>query len=146
MPAANAQQSAPYVLQAPGGVVPDVALDDMVRREDRAGDGGRRLCCRVCRRPVTDTASRMAVAGAHRHTFTNPAGVVYEIGCFAGAPGCVAAGPLTADYSWFAGYRWCFALCADCGAHLGWRYKAGEGGFYGLILANLVEESHERGA
>lgn len=137
--------AAQWLLRTAGDRAPAGALADLVKDEARPGDGGRRLCCRVCGLPVTDTASRVSVAGSHRHVFTNPAGVVYEIGCFAAAPGCAGAGTPTADFTWFPGYRWSFALCADCGTHLGWRYAAGAGGFYGLILDRLVEESTEGG-
>lgn len=78
----------------------------------------------------------MAVDGRHQHLFFNPAGIAFEIRCFAAAPGTICHGAPSAEFTWFAGYRWRIALCAHCHAHLGWRFT-GEGLFYGLIASQL---------
>jgi hypothetical protein len=97
------------------------------------------LCCALCHAPVTSESRRISVAGDHCHVLANPYGMVFEIGCFAAAPGCTGSGPLTTDFSWFAGTAWQTALCARCRQHLGWRYTVATGGhFYGLILNRLV--------
>ena len=75
--------------------------------------------------------------GAHAHCFVNPHGQVFEIGCFARAPGCRALGPATTDWTWFPGWAWQVALCAACGRHLGWCYRRQGGRFFGLILDRL---------
>lgn len=83
--------------------------------------------------------------GAHVHLFTNPAGFVYEIGCFASAPGCSHVGSIEDAFSWFPGWSWQIATCAACGVHLGWRYcssgSSGSSGaqFHGVIVAALRE-------
>lgn len=104
------------------------------RDADRAR--GRRLLCAACGRPITEEGAAAQYGGAHEHLFTNPAGIGFRIGCFHHAPGCTEAGPPTAEYTWFAGYRWRFALCGGCGAHLGWSYR-GPHHFFGLILDRL---------
>ncbi len=86
------------------------------------------------------------MGGCHEHTFTNPGGWVYRIGCFRRAPGCAQAGEFTEAYSWFPGQAWRYALCAGCRTHLGWVYRqaggeASEAEFYGLILDRLVGAS-----
>ncbi|EKO38261.1 MAG: hypothetical protein B193_3037 [Solidesulfovibrio magneticus str. Maddingley MBC34] len=87
---------------------------------------------------ITAPSWRVAVTGSHRHVFANPHGHVFEIGCFAAAPGCAAVGLLTSDFSWFPGTIWQIAVCVACGLHLGWRYVQGDGGaFFGLILDRL---------
>lgn len=102
----------------------------------------RRLLCAQCRTPVTDANARVHRLGRHEHVFANPDGVVFRIGCFADAPGCRMVGAATGRWTWFPGFRWQVALCAACGAHLGWRYSGpGAERFYGLILARLVERS-----
>jgi hypothetical protein len=78
------------------------------------------------------------VGGAHRHSFVNPAGVTFEIGCFREAPGCMVEGEPTTELTWFAGFAWSYALCANCRAHLGWCYEGEGARFFGLILARLV--------
>ncbi|MCU0560156.1 MAG: cereblon family protein [Desulfobacterales bacterium] len=98
------------------------------------------ILCRECLHPVTRDRERISVAGAHRHTFANPHGIVFEIGCFSRAPGCARVGPASAEFSWFPGCTWQVAVCAACLAHLGWGFQSpGGGNFFGLILDRLIE-------
>lgn len=98
------------------------------------------ILCRECLHPITRGPERIRVAGAHRHTFANPHGLVFEIGCFRRAPGCGQAGPVSDEFSWFAGYTWRVALCAACLIHLGWVFRSTGGeSFHGLILERLIE-------
>jgi hypothetical protein len=96
------------------------------------------IVCRVCGFAICHPDDAITVAGAHRHTFANPHGIVFEIGCFGNAPGCARVGAATDDFTWFAGYRWRIALCAGCHEHLGWRFEGAGDSFYGLILDRLV--------
>ena len=97
------------------------------------------LFCKVCGQAITGRDQRIAVNDSHAHTFFNPAGIVFELGCFRNAFGCIVAGDVTAEFTWFAGYLWRFALCSQCRAHLGWFYERGDHSFYGLILTTLTE-------
>ena len=107
-------------------------------RQHRA-DAEAPILCRNCRHPVTHPQERIAMAGSHRHSFANPAGLVFEIGCFRQAPGCRQAGPASPEFTWFPGYHWRIALCRGCQVQLGWRFESPvDGGFSGLILARLV--------
>jgi hypothetical protein len=101
----------------------------------------RHLRCRTCGKSITSSRFGMAVNGRHQHTFPNPLGIVFEIGCFSMASGCTQRGNPTGNFSWFPGFAWCFALCAGCLSHLGWHYSSAESTFYGLIMANLVSRS-----
>ena len=96
------------------------------------------LVCRNCGQAITGEDRRIAVAGSHRHTFFNPAGIVYGLGCFSEANGCVLVGPRSPEFSWFAGCLWRVALCRGCGNHLGWHFQGDGQAFYGLILAELI--------
>ncbi len=99
-----------------------------------------RLCCSACGAAITSAEVRSEQAGRHEHLCANPEGVLFRIGCFAQAPGCVPFGRPTSRWTWFPGYRWQVALCARCGVHLGWRFRDGGGSsFFGLILDLLVE-------
>lgn len=97
------------------------------------------LCCVQCQHHITDHSARLDLAGGHIHVFTNPGGFSYEIALYEYAD-CVMHGPATTEYTWFPGYAWQLALCANCSEHLGWRYhQAGHAAFYGLIRDRLIE-------
>ncbi len=99
------------------------------------------LRCRACGSAITSKDQRIAVNGRHDHVFFNPHGHVFEIGCFARAPGAFSASPPSSEFSWFPGFSWQIAGCAACRAHLGWRFQGERSsGFFGLILDRLIEE------
>lgn len=98
----------------------------------------KRLFCAACRLPVTDQDQRIAMLGAHAHSCVNPHGLTFHIGCFREAPGCDTVGAATTEHSWFPGYAWRIALCANCRAHLGWRFQSQNDYFHGLIVARLT--------
>jgi hypothetical protein len=102
--------------------------------------GGRLLVCAVCRHGIAPASARTARSGRHAHTFANPHGFVFHIGCFATAPGCRAAGGPSADFTWFPGFAWQIAVCRGCGEHLGWLFRSTAEAFCGLILDRLVEQ------
>ena len=82
----------------------------------------------------------MAMQGAHQHTFANPHGVVFEIGCFKNATGCGYAGAATDEFSWFAGYSWRICFCSMCLTHPGWLFTSNAGdGFHAFILDRILE-------
>ena len=98
------------------------------------------ILCRQCRQAITKPAERTAMQGSHRHTFANPHGVVFEIGCFRSAKGCGYAGAASDEFSWFAGYSWRVCFCSMCLTHLGWVFiQKGGDIFHGLILDRLIE-------
>jgi len=97
------------------------------------------LACAGCLQAITTAAARTAVGGAHEHTFANPAGFQFRIGCFAHASGCQADGEPSTYWSWFAGYAWQVERCSACGEHLGWLFRGEGHSFHGLVLDRLVE-------
>jgi hypothetical protein len=123
------------------------ALDEAAERgpavsDEKTPQAEPYILCRNCLHAITRPAERIGVDGLHRHTFANPHGMVFEIGCFQDAPGCAAIGPASEEFTWFAGHRWRVCVCAACLVHLGWRFTpSGGNGFYGLILDRLIEPS-----
>ena len=99
------------------------------------------ILCRVCKNKISSLDEMVSIDGHHRHTFTNPLGIVYEIGCFSAANGCMVLGSPTLEHTWFPGFSWNFALCSQCFSHLGWYYQSAGKSFFGLILKNLLENS-----
>ncbi|MFP4040009.1 MAG: cereblon family protein [Desulfosudaceae bacterium] len=115
---------------APGGRV----------REETEGQAGAApvIMCARCLRVITAPGQRTTVNGAHQHTFANPHGLIFEIGCFRAAPGCAYMGRSTGEFTWFQGYQWKIAVCAECLLHLGWLFTSSASSFHGLILSHLV--------
>ena len=97
-----------------------------------------RLFCAACRHLITHQDERVPIQGGHEHRFTNPHGITYHIGCYREATGCAVVGESTAEFTWFPGYAWRIALCANCQTHLGWRFEAPGDSFHGLILNRLI--------
>jgi hypothetical protein len=102
-------------------------------------DGGLLLCAR-CAHPVTAGGWAREVAGRHDHSFVNPHGYLFRIGCFRLAPGCVPQGEELGEYTWFPGYRWQIAHCGGCDTHLGWGFAGSDDRFHGLVLECLVQQ------
>ncbi len=104
-------------------------------------DEERALVCAACEEPITSASCAIEVAGAHAHVFMNPAGYVFEIGCFSEAYGTAHGGPPSDEWSWFPGHVWTTCVCRRCAAHVGWSFAAKSGGarFWGLILERLRE-------
>jgi hypothetical protein len=105
--------------------------------KDGVGTGEKPLVCAACGHRITDEDYRIEMAGAHEHTFVNPAGFVHHIGCFSVAPGCVHLGLTESAFSWFPGWTWQVAACARCRAHLGWIYRNAGEQFHGLITTAI---------
>lgn len=95
------------------------------------------LRCAACGHRITERAYRTEVAGAHEHTFVNPGGFVFVIGCYAAAPGCGHVGATSSAFSWFPGFTWQVAVCGGCRAHLGWVFRCAGEQFHGLIVSAL---------
>lgn len=96
------------------------------------------LRCATCKYPITQETDRIHINEKHEHVFANPDGYVFHIGCFAKAPGCFVYGEKTSYFTWFPGYTWQMAICAQCVHLLGWAYQSHEHQFYGLIVDKLI--------
>ena len=99
----------------------------------------RRLLCAACANFVTELRARIEVNGSHAHTFVNPAGVIYKIGCFSEAPGTVPRGEPSDHWAWFPDFVWQTLACSACFEHLGWSFRGADSSFVGLILERVVE-------
>ena len=127
---------------------PNTTLDPKLRSllKDDA-ERGNYIYCASCSHVLTTADQRIDVHGSHDHHCTNPHGFQFHVGCFAEALGCDISGDAYAADSWFMGYTWRLAACAECHTHLGWYFGAstpGGGGpdyFYGLILDRIQEET-----
>ena len=115
---------------------PGLAVND---EEESEQEREKVLRCWKCNTEITRERQRISKDGKHLHTFFNPAGIVYEIGCFHHASGCLLQGAVSQEFSWFRGYTWQICVCIACLEHLGWYFSGGSDGFFGLIANRLKE-------
>lgn len=121
----------------PGENLPEKEVDEQAREGEPAK--GEYVLCGQCKQIITYPEERILKMGAFQHTFANPHGIVFEIGCFRFANGCGYTGPATSEFTWFSGYSWRIAVCNQCLTHLGWLFlSAGPDRFHGLILDQLL--------
>ncbi len=122
------EQTAETTTKAPPVEMPD---------EEELPEEDEELNCASCGQGITHSKHRTTVGGKFQHTCVNPAGILFEIGCFKKARGCREIGPESDEFTWFDGYVWQVTICTGCKAHLGWRFWSADDEFYGLILNRL---------
>ena len=119
-----------------GSLLEDQAADE-TKSVDPLAAGG--IYCRQCFKLISRQDQQKEVQGAHQHTFANPNGIIFEIGCFQSAEGCLTSGPSTREFSWFKDFSWQVAVCRGCLLQMGWLFSsAGSEAFYALILDRLL--------
>ncbi len=98
------------------------------------------IFCAHCQSWLASHTESIEMSGAHRHHFTNPAGLSFEIALYRQAA-CQQYGGKSIEHTWFPGYHWQVAICAQCHQHLGWLFqRAHSPAFYGLITDRIVEK------
>ena len=119
----------------PGAVSSILSQND----EEQEKQVQRVLRCKQCDAAIARAEDRISRAEKHLHTFFNPAGIVYEIGCFRQAPGCCVDERRSNEFSWFASYSWQISFCCSCSKHLGWFFSGSDDTFFGLVVERLTE-------
>ena len=115
------------------GTIVQTGTDSESREEEKPV-----IACALCRSYVTEPEFKILMKETHTHVFANPHGLVFEIGCFSSAAGCIPASDASDEFSWFPGFAWQIGICRQCGSHLGWIFNSGDERFFGLILDKLI--------
>lgn len=111
-----------------------------IKTEKKFGlKAGNLILCRNCGNTITTPEHIIAVNEEHIHTFTSPEEIIYHIGCFSSADGCVTYGDPSPKFTWFEGFSWNFSICSKCLIHLGWYYQRGKESFFSLIVDRLMD-------
>ncbi len=100
-------------------------------------NGINNIFCVYCNNLITNIDFQVQVNGSHKHIFANPHGIVFEIGCFKEAVGCLPFQEASQEFSWFSGYSWKIAACSNCLNHNGWLFISNSNSFFGLILEKI---------
>ena len=112
--------------------------------EERDLSEEKNILCGLCGHAVTSVSEIIDINHSHKHTFANPHGIVFEIGCFRSARGGIQIGPESTDWSWFTDFTWRIVICIKCRTHLGWYFSSSEGkDFFGLILDRLISPNKD---
>ncbi|MFK8018719.1 MAG: cereblon family protein [Pseudomonadales bacterium] len=112
--------------------------------EEAHRDPGDQLCCGDCMTAVTTANQKTSFQSTHNFHVTNPDGLEFDLACFSEAWGCGMHGLPSSNHSWFSGFRWQYARCLNCEAHLGWYFEEDLIGadqkqhFFGLIIDKLL--------
>ena len=131
-----------YLLRLPSDKQSVEKLEDFLEDEaiEKEPDWEEKILCRECHQVITSPTERIEVQGSHQHTFANPGGILYQIGCFRQVKGCGYVGPATEEWTWFKGFKWRIAVCSNCFSHLGWIFLSPwNESFHGLILNRLAQ-------
>ena len=118
----------------PRGEIAEVTDEETESEEEEE----RAVLCGECGHEITAHRHKTSVDGGFEHSFVNPAGILYQVGCFEEAPGVGPIGEESDEFTWFEGYTWQVVICRECMAHLGWTYWSGDHQFFGLILPRLT--------
>lgn len=124
---------------------------DNLPREDRSVEheedlavlkSRRLIVCRLCGNALTTEEEAVSIRGNYEHQRKNPYGLYFVFQTFEEALGCTIKGQPTPGDTWFPGFEWEIAVCADCEIHLGWFFSNEGSSFYGLI-SDKIELSEE---
>ena len=91
--------------------------------EDETAFRQQRWVCIACDTFIVSAEALTDICKKPYHTFANPAGEVFSIGCFTTWHNLAAVGSVTKAFTWFPGYGWQVMVCEGCGLHLGWAYS-----------------------
>lgn len=115
-------------------------FESLLSPVDKKSQG--RVVCSVCMAFICRTSDIMEVNGSEVHSCVNPAGIRFTLICFSDSE-CSVRGKPTEEFTWFPGFAWSYALCPECGSHLGWNYTGRESCFFGLIKDMLYFSGYE---
>ena len=116
----------------------DPTLKEIV--DEKSADKGSYIYCAACSGVIAKQADRIEVSGSHDHRFTNPFGIEFHVGCFADALGCSISGERVAADTWFPGFQWRIASCAECHQHMGWYFDRADVYFYGVSMDRIQHD------
>ncbi|MCD4743819.1 MAG: hypothetical protein K8R67_15255 [Desulfobacteraceae bacterium] len=114
----------------------EIDIKEKIDYSDTSNDENNILCL-YCKNLITNHYTQIKINDSHKHVFANPHGIVFEIGCYKEAVGCMVYKGASKEFSWFLSYNWRIAVCNHCSSHLGWLFTSDSNSFFGLIIEKL---------
>ncbi|XP_051209446.1 uncharacterized protein [Lolium perenne] len=105
--------------------------------------------CRYCKSEIAKRSDVVAMSSdGPLGTYVNPHGFVHATITVNNATGLALEGSPSKVHSWFPGYAWTIASCAECGSNIGWLFSTTKKhlqpkSFWGIRssqIADIVEE------
>nr|XP_024396736.1 protein cereblon-like isoform X4 [Physcomitrium patens] len=118
-----------------------------LRREIELLESMDQLRCKCCMAPIARRSDMLVMsADGPISAYVNAHGFVHETLTLARARGLMLNGQPNTANSWFPGYAWVLAECAECTEHMGWRFTAVDKesrpkAFWGIRRSQLAENS-----
>jgi len=136
----NIENNNPGLFKSPINKQNDINQSQLKTDKKIKADADNFILCSQCLQIITHPSEQIVVDGFHQHTFANPHGIIFDIGCFRSAIGCGYLGTPSDEFSWFKGFSWRVAVCSSCLMHIGWLFSSTDkSSFLGLILERLIE-------
>lgn len=105
--------------------------------------------CRICKSLIAKRSDMVVMSNdGPLGAYVNPHGFVHETITVGKATGLALDGGPSMDYSWFPGYSWTMASCAECESSIGWLFRATRKNlrprsFWGIRSSQIADDTQE---
>ncbi|KAF0927317.1 hypothetical protein E2562_031508 [Oryza meyeriana var. granulata] len=105
--------------------------------------------CRCCKSLIAKRSDMVVMStDGPLGAYVNPDGFVHETITVSRAAGLALDGNPSTVHSWFPGYSWTIASCADCASNIGWLFKATKKNlrprsFWGIRSSQIADDVQE---
>ncbi|XP_015693357.1 protein cereblon-like [Oryza brachyantha] len=105
--------------------------------------------CRCCKSLIAKRSDMVVMStDGPLGAYVNPYGFVHETITVSRATGLALDGNPSTVHSWFPGYSWTIASCADCESNIGWLFKATKRNlrprsFWGIRSSQIADDVQE---
>ncbi|KAG8086140.1 hypothetical protein GUJ93_ZPchr0010g9420 [Zizania palustris] len=120
-----------------------------LRREIQLLKAFNLIKCRCCKSLIAKRSDMVVMStDGPLGAYVNPHGFVHETITVSRATGLALDGNPSTIHSWFPGYSWTIASCADCESNIGWLFKATKKNlrprsFWGIRSSQIADDVQE---
>uniref|UniRef100_A0A0E0L4T0 Protein cereblon n=1 Tax=Oryza punctata TaxID=4537 RepID=A0A0E0L4T0_ORYPU len=120
-----------------------------LRREIQLLKAFNLIKCRCCKSLIAKRSDMVVMStDGPLGAYVNPYGFVHETITVSKATGLALDGNPSTVHSWFPGYSWTMASCADCESNIGWLFKATKKNlrpksFWGIRSSQIADDVQE---
>uniref|UniRef100_A0A0D9WIT7 Protein cereblon n=1 Tax=Leersia perrieri TaxID=77586 RepID=A0A0D9WIT7_9ORYZ len=121
-----------------------------LRREIQLLKAFNLIKCRCCKSLIAKRSDMVVMStDGPLGAYVNPHGFVHETITVSRATGLALDGNPSTVHSWFPGYSWTIAACAECESNIGWLFKATKKNlrprsFWGIRSTQIADDVQEQ--